>query len=145
MQFGVNFFPSVGPAEMPAARYWQEALAAAASGWSIGTASKDYVGYDKMVAAIKAETFESQRAKGMCWAGSPGELRAMIADYVRAVPFEVASLQVNQHGLPLAEAKRSLRLFAAEVMPHFAAARGPAISLSPPSSSGAARARGAAP
>ncbi|MCW5773828.1 MAG: LLM class flavin-dependent oxidoreductase, partial [Rhodospirillaceae bacterium] len=26
MEFGINFFPSVGPAEMPAARYWQEAL-----------------------------------------------------------------------------------------------------------------------
>jgi alkanesulfonate monooxygenase SsuD/methylene tetrahydromethanopterin reductase-like flavin-dependent oxidoreductase (luciferase family) len=118
---------------------YMAALAAAASGWTAGIASKDYAGYDKMVAAIKAETFDSQRAKGTCWAGSPAELRAMIADYRRKVPFEVASLQVNQHGLPLEEARRSLALFAAEVMPHFAA------SATPPSSSAADRARGAAP
>jgi hypothetical protein len=104
------------------------ALAAAASGWTSGTASKDYAGYDKMVAAIKAETFDSQRAKGTCWAGNPAELRAMIADYERAVPFEVASLQVNQHGMPLEQAKRSLSLFAAEVMPHFAEAHQPALA-----------------
>jgi alkanesulfonate monooxygenase SsuD/methylene tetrahydromethanopterin reductase-like flavin-dependent oxidoreductase (luciferase family) len=107
---------------------YMAALAAAASGWTSGTASKDYAGYDKMVAAIKAETFDSQRAKGTCWAGNPAELRAMIADYERAVPFEVASLQVNQHGMPLEQAKRSLSLFAAEVMPHFAEAHQPALA-----------------
>jgi alkanesulfonate monooxygenase SsuD/methylene tetrahydromethanopterin reductase-like flavin-dependent oxidoreductase (luciferase family) len=107
---------------------YMAALAAAAAGWSTGTASKDYAGYDKMVAAIKAETFDSQCAKGTCWAGTPGEICAMIAEYARAVPFEVASLQVNQHGLPLGEAKRSLELFAAEVMPHFANARAPALT-----------------
>jgi alkanesulfonate monooxygenase SsuD/methylene tetrahydromethanopterin reductase-like flavin-dependent oxidoreductase (luciferase family) len=100
---------------------YMNALAAAAAGWGAGAASKDYAGYDKMVAAIRAENFDSQVSKGTCWAGSPGEIRAMIADYARAVPFEVASLQVNQHGLPLEQAKRSLGLFAAEVMPHFAA------------------------
>jgi hypothetical protein len=36
------------------------------------------------------------------------------------VPFEHASLQVNFNLIPHAEALRSLRLFAAEVMPHFA-------------------------
>jgi alkanesulfonate monooxygenase SsuD/methylene tetrahydromethanopterin reductase-like flavin-dependent oxidoreductase (luciferase family) len=108
---------------------YMAALAAAASGWSTGTASKDYAGYDKMVAAIKAETFDSQRAKGTCWAGSPGEIRAMIAEYAHAVPFEVASLQVNQHGMPLDQAKRSLELFADEVMPHFTAAGAAARAL----------------
>jgi alkanesulfonate monooxygenase SsuD/methylene tetrahydromethanopterin reductase-like flavin-dependent oxidoreductase (luciferase family) len=102
---------------------YMAALAAASAAWGTGTASKDYVGYDKMIAAIKAETFDSQRSKGTCWAGSPAEIRDMIADYARAVPFEVASLQVNQHGLPLETAKQSLALFAGEVMPHFAGAR----------------------
>jgi alkanesulfonate monooxygenase SsuD/methylene tetrahydromethanopterin reductase-like flavin-dependent oxidoreductase (luciferase family) len=99
---------------------YMKALLAAASGWVEGAKSKDYVGYDKMIAAIREESFDSQRAKGTCWAGSPEEIRDMIAGYARAVPFEVASLQVNQHMLPVAVAKRSLALFAEAVAPHFA-------------------------
>jgi hypothetical protein len=38
------------------------------------------------------------------------------------VPFEQASLQVNFNTIAHAEALRSLRLFASEVMPHFTAA-----------------------
>jgi hypothetical protein len=33
--------------------------------------------------------------------------------------FEHASLQVNFHNLPFDEAQRSMKMFAAEVMPHF--------------------------
>ena len=107
---------------------YMKALLAAASGWVEGAKSKDYVGYDKMIAAIREESFDSQRAKGTCWAGSPEEIRDMIADYARAVPFEVASLQVNQHMLPLPLAKKSLALFAEAVAPHFAGRPAQAVS-----------------
>jgi hypothetical protein len=57
--------------------------------------------------------------------GGPGSLSGEIIDTIRRmqanVPFEHASLQVNFNLIPHAEALRSLRLFASEVMPHFTA------------------------
>jgi hypothetical protein len=38
----------------------------------------------------------------------------------RIGPFEHASLQVNFSNLPFKEALRSMRLFAREIIPHFA-------------------------
>ncbi|MCW5774117.1 MAG: LLM class flavin-dependent oxidoreductase, partial [Rhodospirillaceae bacterium] len=101
---------------------YMAALLAAAADWGEGVTSKDYSGYDRMIASIRQETFEGQRRKGSCWAGTPAQIRDAIRAYRTAVPFEVASLQVNQHGLPLDLALRSIRLFAEAVMPHFATA-----------------------
>ena len=73
-----------------------------------------------MIAALKQESFDTQRAKGTCWAGTPAEIVEMIHDYAGTIPFEVASLQVNQHLMPLDAAERSVRLFADAVMPRCA-------------------------
>jgi len=100
--------------------HYMRALADATAGWLGGSASKDYPDYDRMAKAIRQQTFDNQRASGLCWAGTPAEIRRMIEDYAAAVDFEIASLQVNQHLLPLEAAERSIRLFAAEVAPHFA-------------------------
>lgn len=96
----------------------------AASDWTSGTASKDYPGYEKIINAMKSETFESQIEKGAAWIGDPGELREAIAAYDSSIGgFEEASLQVNFGNIAYADAAASMRLFASEVMPHFAPAQ----------------------
>ncbi|NEQ24211.1 MAG: LLM class flavin-dependent oxidoreductase [Microcoleus sp. SIO2G3] len=97
-----------------------ESLVDAASDWTSGSSSADYPGYDKIIAGLREETFESQVAKGAAWVGTPKELRDAIADYYQQVGgFEIASLQVNFNTLPVEAAEASIRLFSREVMPYF--------------------------
>ena len=42
--------------------------------WADGVNSADYPGYDKIVAALGQETFESQVASGAAWVGSPADI-----------------------------------------------------------------------
>jgi len=105
-------------AREPLNRYLKS-LVAAASDWTSGTSSADYPGYDKIIAGLARETYESQIEKGAAWIGAPAELVEKIRAYQRQVGgFEIASLQVNFNTLPLAVAEASMRRFAAEVMPH---------------------------
>ena len=99
-------------------------LVDAASDWISGTSSSDYKGYDRMIAALKRETFESQVEKGAAWVGTPRQLVDRIAAYAEAVGgIDDASLQVNFHDMGLADAERSVRLFGDQVMPSFGATR----------------------
>jgi alkanesulfonate monooxygenase SsuD/methylene tetrahydromethanopterin reductase-like flavin-dependent oxidoreductase (luciferase family) len=92
----------------------------AASEWMSGVASKDYPNYQKMIEFISKESFESQVAKGSAWIGTPEDIRKAIAAYDDQVDgFESASLQVNFGMITKADAERSMKLFAREVMPHF--------------------------
>ncbi len=95
-------------------------LVEAASDWTSGANSSNYPGYDKIIAGLKQETFESQVAKGAAWVGTPQQLREAIADYFRQVGgFDIASLQVNFNAIPVEAAESSMRLFSREVMPYF--------------------------
>jgi alkanesulfonate monooxygenase SsuD/methylene tetrahydromethanopterin reductase-like flavin-dependent oxidoreductase (luciferase family) len=95
-------------------------LVDAAGDWLTGMQSKDYPNYDKMIAGLKAETFESQLAKNAAWVGTPETIRDQIAAFIGvAGPFEIASLQVNFNTVPVDAAARSMALFAERVMPHF--------------------------
>lgn len=92
-------------------------LADVTSDWEKGVASNDYVDYDKQAAKLRATTLESQIEGGGAWIGTPDEIRNAIAR-ARDIfgPFEHASLQINFSDLPYDDARRSMRLFAAEVM-----------------------------
>lgn len=104
----------------PLSRYLKS-LVEAASGW-LGTAqSADYPHYDKIMTALSRETFDSQRKKGAAWIGTPEMIIPQIKEYHDQVGgFEIASLQVNFNTIRQADAARSMRLFAAGVMPYFA-------------------------
>jgi alkanesulfonate monooxygenase SsuD/methylene tetrahydromethanopterin reductase-like flavin-dependent oxidoreductase (luciferase family) len=94
------------------------AIAEAASDWTTGTTSKDYAGYGKMIEKLKADSFESNVESGAAWVGTPKQIVKQINAYRRNVgEFEIASLQVNFNTIPYAEAKKSMELFAREVMP----------------------------
>ena len=101
----------------PLERYLQS-LVAAASDWTTGAASADYPGYDKVIAALAAETFDTQVAKGAAWVGTPARILEQVTGYREEVgDFEIASLQVNFNDLPLEAAEASLRLFGETVLP----------------------------
>ncbi|MEN8196890.1 MAG: LLM class flavin-dependent oxidoreductase, partial [Pseudomonadota bacterium] len=102
----------------PCLNGYLKAMLDAAGTWTDGIKSADYPGYDRMFAALKLESFETQREKGIAWVGTPNQIGDMIADYIATVgSFEIASLQVNFHDMPLDSAKSSMRLFAEQVMP----------------------------
>lgn len=110
---------AVDIAREPLNRYLKS-LVTAASTWTEGLSSKDYPGYDKIIAGLAAETFESQVQKGAAWVGAPDEIAEQIAAYDALVGgFEIASLQVNFNTIPIEAAQRSMRLFAEKVMPRF--------------------------
>ena len=95
-------------------------LVDAASDWVGGASSDDYPNYDQLIAGLAKETFESQVEKGAAWVGTPDQICDQIADYQKLVgDFEIASLQVNFHDLPLDLAQASIRLFTSDVMPNF--------------------------
>jgi len=100
------------------------AVAESVSDWtSHKTVSKDYRDYDKSMEKMKASTLDGQIASGGAWIGTPDEVRANIASaFDKFGHFDHASIQVNFGTLNFAEAQRSLRLFAGEVMPAFAQA-----------------------
>lgn len=107
-------------ARAPLDRYLKS-LVEAAGHWLRGAASADYPGYDKIIAVLAQETFESQVGKRAAWVGDPSTLRRAIAEYHELVGgFEIASLQVNFNTVPLEAARDSMALFAAEVAPAFA-------------------------
>lgn len=104
-------------AREPLNRYLKSVVAAA-SDWAEGLNSKDYPNYDKIVAALASETFDTQMAKGVAWIGTPREVVQRILAFNDEVGgFESASLQVNFNTISREDALRSMRLFAREVMP----------------------------
>lgn len=102
-------------------------LLEAAKDWTEGTTSTDYKDYDKKYERLGQQTMDTMIASGSALIGTPAEVRSQLEELnERLGGFEHASLQVNFHLLPQAEAKRSLELFAREVIPHFR--RAPVLS-----------------
>ena len=106
-------------AREPLNRYLKS-LVDAASDWTGGMSSKDYPNYDKIIAGLSKETFETQTAKGAAWVGTPDEISDVISDYQKMTGgFESASLQVNFNTIRHEDAAASMRLFAEQVIPKF--------------------------
>jgi alkanesulfonate monooxygenase SsuD/methylene tetrahydromethanopterin reductase-like flavin-dependent oxidoreductase (luciferase family) len=98
-----------------------EALVESAGEWTQGTTSKDYQGYDKVIAGLRASSAADQMTTGAAWVGTPDEIARTIAGMHEDFGgFEQASLQVNFNLMPFDAAMESMRLFAGEVMPRFA-------------------------
>ena len=97
-------------------------LAAAAGGWQQGASTKDYPGYDRMLAAISKETFEDQVKKGIGLVGTPKDVIEMVRAYANDVGgLESASLHVVPSTMPVEAAERAMRHFAAACMPQLTA------------------------
>ena len=97
-----------------------EALVESAGEWTQGTTSKDYQGYDKSIGRMKGFSLEGQIEAGNAFIGTPAEIKDIIRRFQETMgTFEHASLQINFGTLDFAEAQKSMRLFAREVMPEF--------------------------
>jgi alkanesulfonate monooxygenase SsuD/methylene tetrahydromethanopterin reductase-like flavin-dependent oxidoreductase (luciferase family) len=97
------------------------ALNEAVGDWARGTTSKDYRDYDKSMRRLRSFTLDGQIESGGAWVGTPDEVKAIITRTIAAIgKFEHASLQINFGTLDFNAAMKSMRLFAAEVMPAFA-------------------------
>ena len=104
-------------AREPLNRYLRS-LVGAASDWMSGESSADYPGYDKVIAALAQENFDTQVAKCAAWVGTPQRILDTVASYRRQIgDFEIASLQVNFNDMALADAGASMRLFGEKVLP----------------------------
>jgi alkanesulfonate monooxygenase SsuD/methylene tetrahydromethanopterin reductase-like flavin-dependent oxidoreductase (luciferase family) len=104
-------------AREPLNRYLRS-LVAAASDWMAGESSADYPGYDKIIAMLARDDFDSQVAKGAAWVGTPQRILDTVQSYRAQIgDFEIASLQVNFNDIALADAEASMRLFGETVLP----------------------------
>ena len=104
-------------AREPLNRYLRS-LVAAASDWMSGENSADYPGYDKIIAGLSRENFDTQVEKCAAWVGTPECILDTAASYRRQIgDFEIASLQVNFNDIALADAEASMRLFGERVLP----------------------------
>ncbi len=98
-------------------------LADAAKEWLTGGAStKDYPGYDKLIAHVSSDTAERQVAAGSAFIGAPADIVEMIRAYNdRVGGIDSISLHFTPGNMAVEKAEASLRLFAREVMPKVAA------------------------
>jgi len=93
----------------------------AASDWSSGISSKDYPNYGRIIEGLAKETAASQIEKGGAWIGTPDDIVAAARKYRAAAGhFDIASLQVNFGNIAIADAEKSVDLFASHVMPQLA-------------------------
>ncbi|MCH7841624.1 MAG: LLM class flavin-dependent oxidoreductase [Chloroflexi bacterium] len=102
--------------------YFRSLVAAAErdSGWGAGASSRDYPGYDGYLDILRAANFDSLLNGGTIWVGTPEDIRQQIRGYAQEVGgFHTASLQVNFHLVPAADAAASMRLFAQKVISTF--------------------------
>jgi alkanesulfonate monooxygenase SsuD/methylene tetrahydromethanopterin reductase-like flavin-dependent oxidoreductase (luciferase family) len=92
----------------------------------VGHPSPQYRGYDRIAAVVDRFTFEQMVAERRLFVGTPDEVAEQFA-WARELFGEAEpSLQVNFANLSEAEARRTLELLAAHVLPRFAAAPSPA-------------------
>lgn len=98
--------------------YYLSSVVEASSDWTGGASTKDYPGYDRMIAEFAKESWETQVGKGVAWVGKPKRLVEMIRTYAAECGgWDIASMQVNFGVMPKDKAEASMRLFAREVMP----------------------------
>ncbi|WP_278261658.1 LLM class flavin-dependent oxidoreductase [Nocardia sp. AG03] len=96
------------------------ALAQAVAGWSTAR-SEQYTGYDKIVGRVASSDFASQLAADKTIVGTPAEVIDQIARIRDAFGEVTLSLQAPPSTAPDDVVRRSLQLFAEEVLPKFSA------------------------
>jgi alkanesulfonate monooxygenase SsuD/methylene tetrahydromethanopterin reductase-like flavin-dependent oxidoreductase (luciferase family) len=93
-------------------------LADAAKEWLTGASTKDYPGYDKLMAHVLSDSAEKQVQGGSAFIGTPADIAEMLHDYnTRVGGIDSVSLHFTPGHMPVEKAERSLRLFAEGVIP----------------------------
>jgi alkanesulfonate monooxygenase SsuD/methylene tetrahydromethanopterin reductase-like flavin-dependent oxidoreductase (luciferase family) len=103
---------------LPASNQHLRGLADSAKEWLTGASTKDYPGYDKLIAHVSSDTAERQVRDGSAFIGTPADIVEMIASYNDKVGgIDSVSLHFAPGNMPVEAAERSLRLFSREVLP----------------------------
>ena len=93
-------------------------LADAAKEWLTGASTKDYPGYDKLMAHVLSDSAENQVQAGSAFIGTPADIVEILRIYNGKVGgIDSVSLHFTPGNMPVEMAERSLRLFSKEVMP----------------------------
>jgi alkanesulfonate monooxygenase SsuD/methylene tetrahydromethanopterin reductase-like flavin-dependent oxidoreductase (luciferase family) len=93
----------------------------AAKEWLTGASTKDYPGYDKLIAHVTSDSAERQVCAGSAFIGTPADIVEMVRAYNDMVGgIDSVSLHFAPSNMPIDAAERSLRLFSREVMPKLA-------------------------
>ena len=96
-------------------------LADAAKEWLTGASTKDYPGYDKLMAHVLADSAEKQVAAGSAFIGTPADIAEMLRSYNdRVGGIDSVSLHFTPGNMAVDQAERSLRLFSREALPKLA-------------------------
>jgi alkanesulfonate monooxygenase SsuD/methylene tetrahydromethanopterin reductase-like flavin-dependent oxidoreductase (luciferase family) len=106
---------------LPHCNYHLKGLADAAKEWLTGASTKDYPGYDKLMAHVLADSAERQVQGGSAFIGTPADIIEMLRSYNEKVGgIDSVSLHFTPGNMPVEMAERSLRMFSREVMPKVA-------------------------
>jgi alkanesulfonate monooxygenase SsuD/methylene tetrahydromethanopterin reductase-like flavin-dependent oxidoreductase (luciferase family) len=98
-----------------------QGLADAAKEWLAGASTKDYPGYDKLIAHVSSDTAERQVQNGSAFIGTPADIIEMIRSYNdRVGGIDSVSLHFTPGDMAVDNAERSLRLFSREALPKLA-------------------------
>ncbi len=109
---------AVEKAKEPLNRYLKSLVNSAKAWLDGGTSTAAYPNYDKIIAQLDAENFDTQTEKGGAWVGTPDEIVETIKAYSASIgKFEIASMQVNFNTIGYDDAANSMRLFSEKVMP----------------------------
>jgi len=96
-------------------------LADAAKEWLTGASTKDYPGYDKLMAHVLSDSAERQVTAGSAFIGTPSDIVEMLRAFNDKVGgIDSVSLHFTPANMPVEMAERSLRLFSKDVMPKMA-------------------------
>jgi alkanesulfonate monooxygenase SsuD/methylene tetrahydromethanopterin reductase-like flavin-dependent oxidoreductase (luciferase family) len=90
-----------------------------ATAWR-GRLSQQYQGYEKLYDILDSMTYDRVVAEGRAFIGDPIEVTQQVREVVRCFGPVEPSLQVMFGDISEAAARRSLELFATEVMPRLA-------------------------
>jgi natural product biosynthesis luciferase-like monooxygenase protein len=106
---------------IPAMRTYLDVFTEAVSSWE-GLKSGQYVGYERLVQSISAQTPEGNIEKGYAFVGTPDEVITQVRHLRELFGEHEPSLQVTFGGVTDDEALRTVDLFAQHIMPAFARA-----------------------
>lgn len=98
-----------------------------AAAWA-GRASSNYPGYEQLIGELDAMSMERVLRERRALIGSPDTVERLIRGVLELFGDVEPSLQTLYGNMPVEQAERSVRLFAAEVMPRFARPLAAAVS-----------------
>jgi natural product biosynthesis luciferase-like monooxygenase protein len=102
----------------PAMRTYLDVFTEAVSSWE-GLSSGQYLGYEKLVSAIAAQTPEGNLEKGYAFVGTPDEVIPQVQRMRDLFGEHEPSMQITFGGISDEEALRTLDLFAKHIVPAF--------------------------